>query len=51
MSNGVNIISEGVFEIDGKKKLFMNLRKKIIRFSLNRHDIRLILFGKTIFKI
>ena len=28
MSNGVNIISEGVFEIDGKKKFFMNLRKK-----------------------
>ena len=28
MNNGVNIISEGVFEIDGKKKFFMNLRKK-----------------------
>lgn len=28
MSNGVNIISEGVFEINGRKKFFMNLRKK-----------------------
>lgn len=28
MRNGVNVISEGVFEIDQKKKLFLNLRNK-----------------------
>ena len=28
MRNGVNRISDGIFEINEKKKLFLNLKKK-----------------------
>ena len=32
-------------------KFFKYIKRKVIRFSLNRHDIRLIIFGKKIFNI